>query len=192
MVKNNHGFTMIELLAAIVVLGILMGTGVPVVINIMNDQKNEIYITDALRLAANMDNKLRSDNMLDIPARGGCIAINLVYMDNNSFGKSPYGGEYDRDASFVIAKRLPKDSEEEYAFYVRLVEKTKAGSFRGVDLAEYNKLYERDAKKKYTKNIDSPLQLSSYEEDGSKYSVLLEEYEIACLNTIFVAPDENY
>ena len=55
--KNNSGFTMIELLAAIVILGIMMGSAIPIVISVMNDQKNKTYIEDAIRLASNADNK---------------------------------------------------------------------------------------------------------------------------------------
>ena len=121
---NNKGFTMIELLAAIVVLGILMGTAIPTVINIMNDQKNKTYVEDAIRLSSNVDSKMRSDNKVEVPPRnGGCVVLTLSYVDNNAFEKAPYGGQYDKQASFVVASRNIKSADEDYTYYVFLVEK---------------------------------------------------------------------
>lgn len=152
--RSNKGFTMIELLAAIIVLGILMGTAVPTVINILNDQKNKTYIEDAIRLVSNADYKMRSDNKIMIPPRdGGCVVITLSYMDNNSFEKAPYGGMYDKQASFVVASRNNKLADEEYQYYVVLVEKTEGGSYRGVNLVESNELYRDDAKDSKVENV---------------------------------------
>ena len=50
MKNSNAGFTMIELLAAVVVLGILMIVAVPTVTNVLNDSKNKTYIDDSKRL----------------------------------------------------------------------------------------------------------------------------------------------
>lgn len=153
---GNKGFTMIELLAAIIVLGILMGTAVPTVINIMNDQKNDTYIEDAIRLASNADYKMRSDNKINIPPRnGGCVVITLSYMDNNAFEKAPYGGKYDKQASFVVASRNVKDADEEYQYYVVLIEETESGGFRGVNLVESNLLYEENARETKVENVGS-------------------------------------
>lgn len=156
--QSNKGFTMIELLAAIVVLGILMGAAVPTVINILNDQKNDTYVEDAIKLASNADYKMRSDNKVEIPPRTtGCVVLTLSYMDNNAFEKAPYGGQYDKYASFVVARRNSKTEEnngaEEYKYYVMLVEKTEAGSYRGVNLAESNELYNADARDTKIENI---------------------------------------
>ena len=196
--KNNLGFTMIELLAAIVVLGILMMSAVPMVINVMNEQKRDLYIQDALRLASNAEYKLRSDNKLDIPARGACIAINLTYMDNNAFEKAPYGGEYDRLSSFVVAHRNTRaeqdDSGEEYKFYVRLVEKTETGAYRGVNLINYNNLHKSGARDMYVVNFSESQarSLSYYKSNITTFNNMISALDspIVCSGVIFVAPDE--
>lgn len=152
--RNNKGFTMIELLGAIIVLGILMGTAVPTVMNILNDQKNKTYIEDAIRLASNADNKMRGDNKIVIPPRnGGCVVLTLSYMDNNAFEKAPYGGLYDKQASFVVASRNASTADEEYTYYVVLVEKTKGGSYRGVNLVNVNELYLDGARDSKVENV---------------------------------------
>lgn len=145
---------MIELLAAIVLLGIMMGSAVPIVMSVMTDQKNDTYIDDAIRLASNADNKMRSDNKIEIPPRGGgCVVISLDYMDNNAFAKGPYDGEYDKTASFVVVSRNASSADEEYEYYVRLLEKLESGSYRGVNLIEYNRLYADDARDRFVENV---------------------------------------
>lgn len=154
--RNSRGFTMIELLAGIIVLGILMGTAVPTVINIMNDQKSKTYIEDAIRLASNADNKMRVDNKIEIPPRnGGCVVITLSYMNNNAFEKAPYGGVYDKQASFVVASRNAKSADEEYTYYVVLVEETEGGGYRGVNLVDVNELYLEGARDSKVESIGS-------------------------------------
>ena len=156
--KKNAGFTMIELLAAVVVLGILMMIAVPTVTDVLNDSKNKTYVDDSIRLISTFDNQMRKDNMMPVPAINCCIAMNLTYLDNNTFNDAPYDGEYDRLYSFVIAKRL---TTYEYNYYVRLMEKLpKGGGYRGIDLSILDKgsnnsvvdLYDRNAKDVLIKN----------------------------------------
>ena len=168
--KNNSGFTMIELLAAIVLLGIMMGSAIPIVISVMNDQKNKTYIEDAIRLASNADNKMRSDNKVQIPPRGGgCVVMSLDYMDNNAFAKGPYDGEYDKAASFVVVSRNLSTADEEYQFYVRLLEKLENGNYRGVNFVEYNSLYADNARDSYVENVgsDAAFKLTNYKHNRS-------------------------
>ena len=161
---------MIELLAAIVLLGIMMGSAIPIVVSVMNDQKNKTYIEDAIRLASNADNKMRSDNKVQIPPRGGgCVVMSLDYMDNNAFAKGPYDGEYDKAASFVVVSRNLSTADEEYQFYVRLLEKLENGNYRGVNLVEYNSLYADNARDSYVENVgsDAAFKLTNYKHNRS-------------------------
>ena len=192
MAKNNLGFTMVELLAAVVVLGISMMVAIPSVIDLLNDQRSDTYIKDALRLASNMDNKLRSDNKITVPRRGGCVAINLTYMDNNTFEEGPYGGEYDRWASFVVAKRNSAAADEEYTYYVRLIEKTPAGAFRGVDLKDSNRLYEIHANRKYVSNlgVSDAYSLTDYEGSEASFITHLAGKGISCSTMEIYAPED--
>lgn len=194
MSNNRSGFTMIELLAAVVILGIMMGIAIPTVMSVLNDQRNDTYVEDAIRLATNMDYKMRSDNKMPVPARGACIAMNLTYLDNNTFNDAPYDGEYDRLASFVVAKRnTVAASDIEYFYYVRLIEQTKTGAYRGINLKSVEKLYESDAKDKYVSNLDesSVKNLNSYSQDSLKSLVNGSSYSIGCSSIIIYAPDAS-
>ena len=204
MKRNNSGFSMMELLAAIVVLGILMGIAIPTVMNIMQDQRNKTYVEDGIRLAANMEYKMRSDNMMPVPAEGSCIAMNLAYLDNNTFNEAPYEGEYDRLASFVIARRVDADADNEYAFYVRLIEKMEGGAYRGIDLLPVDNdaissngdrfLYMNNAKDSCVDNVGSnkAVSLTDYLSNPSSLaSTVLYEYAISCDRLIIYAPDDT-
>ena len=194
-VKRNSGFTMIELLVAIVVLGMLMGVAIPTVLNVLTDSRNRTYIDDAIRMSSTFDQQMRKDNMMPIPAVGSCIMMNLTYLDNNTFNDAPYDGEYDRVYSFVVARR---ENLSDYYYYPRLVEKLPKGDsgYRGVDLVEVDRLYEKDAKDKYVKSIGKTKLFDSSEKAGNvtELKSILSGYGISCNSVIVYAPsaeDDN-
>jgi len=41
MIKNNKGFTLVELLTAVIILGILMAVAAPTVLNMISNNKKE-------------------------------------------------------------------------------------------------------------------------------------------------------
>lgn len=165
MVKNDSGFSLIELLAAIVIFGILMGTAVITVSSVLNKQRNKTYTEDAIRLGSTMDYKLRSDNKMIVPANGQCIAMDLAYLDNNSFEKGPYGNEYDPYKSFVVAKRDTTQDDDDYIFYVRLLEKMDSGGYRGINLVDYNSLFQNNNKVVNLSNAEELVNFKNKEED---------------------------
>lgn len=159
--SKESGFTLIELLGAIVILSIMMAIAVPAVTRILIDQRNSTYVKDAIRLASNMDYQVRSDNKMPVPAKGSCIVMNLTYLDDNTFNDAPNDGEYDRLRSYVVARRKnDRDfGDEEYMYYVTLVEKMKTGSYRGINLTPVDNdgndifLYKKDAKDNVVVNL---------------------------------------
>lgn len=190
MLKKNSGFTMIELLAAVVVLGVLMMVAVPTVMNVLSDSRNKTYIDDAVRMVSTFEAEIKKDNMMPIPAVGSCIMMNLIYLDNNTFNDAPYDGEYDRLYSFVVAKR---ETIGEYKYYPRLVEKLPKGDtgYRGIDLTEVNKLYEKDARDLYPKSIGKSKLFDLSEEVGDEAWIKSElaSYGISCNSVIVYAPN---
>ena len=184
--RKNSGFTMIELLTAVVILGIMMGLAVPNVLKILNNSRNRTYVDDAVRLATTMDSRLRSDNMIMIPAINSCIMANLTYLDNNTFENAPYGGKYDEDKSFVVAKR----QSDGYNFYVRLIEETKTGTYRGVDLAEVSKLEEKEGTM-LVKNLpaNKVFNMSDYANNTDGANSIISGYGIGCGDLIVYLPN---
>ncbi len=199
--RNNAGFSMMELLAAVVVLGILMGIAIPAVMNVMQDQRHKTYVDDAVRLSSNMEYKMNSDNMVPVPAVGSCIAMNLAYLDNNTFNDAPNDGEYDRLGSFVVAKRVSATADVEYVYYVRLLEKMKGGNYRGIDLRAVDDdgtgvyLYMEKAYDKCISNVGSSSRndfvLTNYISNTSPIISRLNSYGISCNKLIIYAPDDT-
>lgn len=128
--KNNLGFTMTELLAAVVILGILMAMAIPSVAGLLTKQKNKMYVEDAIRLGQLAEKKMKSDNSVVIPAVEQCNMMRLDYLDDGTFDSAPYGS-YDKTKSFVIIRRI--SGYYSYHYYVRLVEKI-GSKYRGIDL----------------------------------------------------------
>lgn len=128
--KNNLGFTMTELLAAVVILGILMTMGVTTISNVLRNQKNNLYIEDARRLGTLAEKKIKSDNKIIVPGKNKCIVMRLDYLDDGTFDSAPYENSYDKTKSFVIIKRLATGYYS-YNYYVRLVEPV-GTSYRGI------------------------------------------------------------
>ena len=219
--KKNSGFTMVELLAAIVVLGVMMMVAVPTVMEVLRDTRNSTYVDDAIRLVSTMEYRMNSDNMMPVPARGGCLVVNLTQIDNNTFGSAPYDGEYERSKSFVVARRWTRseiddaDAEalangtvskaKEYSYYVRLMEQLpNNGGFRGVNLTEVDNLYAKNATEKYVVNASKDasvmFDLSLYVSDPATYSEtnlkseLLNQTdgELDCSSVVIYASNRDY
>lgn len=192
MLKKNSGFSMVELLAAVVILGVLMMVAIPTVTNLLKDSKNKTYVDDSIRLVSTFEEKMRKDNMMPVPAVNNCIAINLTYLDNNTFDDAPYDGEYHGGYSFVVALR---EDINVYKYYVRLVEKLPSGEegFRGTDLSEVDSLYAKDAKDVSVKSLkkSSLFDLSDYVLDTSTLKTKLGARGINCGEVIVYAPDRG-
>ena len=146
-VINKKGFTLVELLASLVILGVIMAVAVPNVVGILNRNRASTYIEDAKKLSTTAEYKFRSDNTLQKPTTNGqCIAISLKYLDNSEFNNPPYGGKYLEQESFVIMKK----ENNSYKYYVQLIEEMPNGSkgWRGISLASTDTLYEDNYEEK--------------------------------------------
>lgn len=130
--KNQKGFTLVELLAVMVILGIIMAVAIPNVTGILYKNRSSTYVEDAKKLATTAEYKLRgSSSDIVKPSNGQCIVMNLAYLDNSEFEEPPNGGEYLKNQSFVIIKK----NGNSYEYYVQLVEKIKDGvDGRGIPL----------------------------------------------------------
>ncbi len=95
---NKMGFTLVELLAAMVILGILMGVAIPNVIGVVNRQKNSAYIEDAKRMVIRARTTFSSNTNIDKES-GTCFT--LRYLDNGDFDEPPNGGVYLKSLSYV-------------------------------------------------------------------------------------------
>ena len=139
---NRRGFTLVELLVMMVVLGLLIGVAVPNVTGIVATQKANSFKDDAVKLINDAKVIVTTEKMSK-PADGESLVFTLDYLDaSNQIKKGPYGGEYSRNDSYVIYKR----DGNQYTYYVRLVEVTSKGNY-GINLATLDQLTGDDASK---------------------------------------------
>lgn len=139
MKRKRNGFTLVELLAVIVILGIIMVIAIPNVTGILFKNRAATYVEDAKKLATTAEYKLRGSNTGIVkPTNGKCVIMNLAYLDNSEFEKPPYGGTYLKDESFVVIKK----NGAEYEYYVQLLEEIKdESSLRGIPFMRAADLY---------------------------------------------------
>lgn len=130
--RNNRGFTLIELLAAVVILGILIGVSVPAIVRLFDSSKNKMYISDAKKLLAQAEYKMKaSGTVIEKPDDGDCIIMSMLYLDNSDFENPPGEGKYEKESSYVVIKNINGDLE----YSVTVVEKLKGkNGYKGVDL----------------------------------------------------------
>lgn len=140
MMENKKGFTLVELLATLVILGVIMMVAVPNIMGILSNNRNTTYIEDAKKLVTTAEYKLRADNTVTKPTvNGQCVMMSLKYLDNTEFDNPPYDGEYLEQESFVIVKK----QADEYHYYVQLIQEVDGSSksYRGVKFTDSNNLY---------------------------------------------------
>lgn len=121
---NRKGFTLVELIAMVVVLGIIMTIAVPNIVGVVNNNKKSIAIEDANKLVRNAKQTFQTKKAT-YPKDDECIFMTLKYLNiNDDFTTGVNGGEYDKTQSFVIVKKEENTntSANQYNYYFRLLE----------------------------------------------------------------------
>lgn len=145
--KNNKGFTLIEIIAVVAILGIISVVVVPNIFSLVTQSRDEIYLQDARRLIAQAQYKMSSNSSnIEKPSNGECIVMSLNYLNINDFQSPPHGGAYMSDASFVAIK----SDGGTYKYAAMLVEHTSDGIYRGVKLSTEEDLNSKTAHKSIT------------------------------------------
>ena len=173
---NNKGFTMIELLASMVLLGILMIVAVPTVLKVMDDSRKTTIINDSKKFVSNVEYKVKHNNNYIRRPRttGQCILLTLGYLDLGSeFKEGPHGGSYSLEDSYVVVKlksygNASTGNVQTYDYYVTLVENYEGNTNYGVYLVTYDDLNSSNARnlvgglttdKLFTKKTSNPNKL---------------------------------
>ena len=135
---NKKGFTLVELLASLTILGLLMIVTVPNVVGILSQNREKIYNEDAKKMISTAKYKLAgTNNGVVKPALNQCVVMSLGFLDNGEYDNPPNEGEYLREQSYVVIKKVNGSTSGTYRydFSVRLVEKFN-GSLYGIDYSK--------------------------------------------------------
>ena len=138
MIWNKKGFTLVELLAVLVLLGVLSVLSLPVLTRTINTSRNRMFIVDAKKLVAQAEYKMKSSSSdIIIPDEGDCIVMSLAYLNSSAIKTGPSGGVYDVKSSYVVITN--RGGTLEYS--VSLVEYTKQKTYTGLALMRNDSLY---------------------------------------------------
>ena len=142
---NNKGFTLVELLAAMVILAAIMVIAVPNIMGILNNSKADAYVEDAKKLLSLAEYKIRANPDLRPASVNSCTKLTLKYLDNSEFKNAPNNGTYDQQKSFVVVTRkADKAGKKQYDYAVTIVEKIDGAGTRGISNQSYSNLYNKD------------------------------------------------
>ena len=102
MIMNKKGFTLVELLSVMVILGIISMIAVPNVVKIMADNKKEKVINDGLSMIALAKQKIAGDYDLREQVTVTGYNYTLDFIDKTKdIVNDPNGLAYDRTNSYV-------------------------------------------------------------------------------------------
>ena len=179
MKNNKAAFTLIELLAVVVILGILMLIAIPNTISVIDQNKKTEYIENAKTFVSLVQNKVQVDKSLELPVNSNmALVVTLDFLNTKDIDKSPYDEEYDKEASFVAITL----ENSRYVYYVHLVScnnksdcnKTDLNNWRGIELVKIDRLNDDDRfelvkKKEVNVNLIYNLTSNDYLKDKTIY-----------------------
>ena len=122
--KNRKGFTLIEVISVIIIIGIIMLIAVPNVTDYIFGSRRSSYATDIHAyietVRAEYESReygplLRDNEIMLVP-------IQIVILEKGDSGRSPFG-EYDYTKSYIVI--VPEKGG--YQFYANVVDKEKFG-----------------------------------------------------------------
>ena len=140
---NKKGFTLVELLGVIVILGIIMLIAIPNIASLTQKNKKNTYIVDSKKMVSLAQRALKKGER-DKPASGSVEVITLNDLSTSDVEKNADGIEYDINASYVAVGR---DSDDYLVYGVQLV--TKNGDNTTYDGIVFTRVENLDSKNKY-------------------------------------------
>ena len=126
---NRKGFTLVELIAMLVVISILMVLAIPNITGILQDNRKSMGVEDVNKMVMGAKTKVNTKKANNPSSENSCVVLTLDFIDtNHDLVKGVNEGNYDRVDSFVVIKKVIVDHDDGghpiygYEYYVRLVE----------------------------------------------------------------------
>lgn len=151
--NDKRAFTLIELLAVIVILGVLMTVAVPNIVSTLDKNKKETFLEDAKKLVSAAEYKIRADSKIEWPDEYSVTVLPMKKIGSNELDTSPFDTVYSADKSFVAITKEPVSGSGvstvyDYVYYVHLVScddgvcdgTSDLEYYRGVNLRKANDL----------------------------------------------------
>ena len=95
---KNKGFTLVETIAVIIILGVVLSIAVPSITNVVKSTNKNRMISDAETFISEVKEYVESDTIGNTPKDNKYKLVDI----KSKLSKSPYGGNYNMESSFVI------------------------------------------------------------------------------------------
>ncbi len=132
--KKESGFTLVEILATITILGVIAVVAVPNILGVVKRNKDKTYIEDAKKLVSLVEYQFRSGTNKTVPQ-----IVCIKDLETDEFETAPNGGSYDENNSCVKITI----SNNEYKYMVTIKEKYESRT-RGIEAVDSDDLYKDD------------------------------------------------
>ena len=107
-IRNEKGLTLIELLAVIVIFGIIAAIAIPSIGGLIDNSKKDAHVANAQQMINAAKIAVTADKSL-IPANGKAKTIPLKYLEDNGYletVKDPDGKGYTKDSNAGVSNDL--------------------------------------------------------------------------------------
>ena len=137
---KQKGFTLVELLAMMVVLGVIMAVTIPNISGIVKGNKEEIGVEDANKIVNAAQQKISTKKASYPSGTNACIVMTMEFVDSNGdFKKGANDYPYDKGESYVVVKKVSVGSgTSKYKYYFRLAEKESDTVYYMVGFYDYD------------------------------------------------------
>lgn len=92
--KNNKGFTLVETIAVIIILGVVLSIAVPSITNVVKSTNKNRMISDAETFISEVKEYVESDTIGNTPSDNKYKLVDI----KTKLSKSPYGKEYKKNS----------------------------------------------------------------------------------------------
>lgn len=145
---NKKGFTLVELIATVAILGVIMAIAIPNVLSIVEKNKQEDFIESAKLLISEAEYKVRGNSNIELPETNNHgIVITLNYLNSGNFEDSPYEYNYDFSSFVLIVKENSTYNYYSHLTASNLISENTGQNFstidkktRGINLATIDEL----------------------------------------------------
>ncbi|CCZ59933.1 putative Tfp assembly type protein (PilE-like) [Clostridium sp. CAG:710] len=94
--KNNKGFTLVETIAVIIILGVVLSIAVPSITNVVKSTNKNRMISDAETFISEVKEYVESDTIGNTPSDNKYTLEDI--KGKTKLSKSPYGEEYKKNS----------------------------------------------------------------------------------------------